>query len=503
MIGPEHSGKSTLTGRLIYECNGIDKKSNEQIKNRLVKDKKQKKDITFPYSWVTDVSNRERDLGHTIDLAVKKIETPKSYITIIDSPGYSSGKIKGGNRIDHVQTMIVGLSQADFVVLVVSAEQVASTDINEVQTRDHAKIAYKLGIEKIVVAISKIDSARSNFSTDRYSEIRNNIFELLTDIGYERQNITFVPLSGLNGYNLVKKSTDIPLRNESSYSKIQDATKSSTTLVEAIDMLIEPEKHKEESSFPLRFVVDVVMNSNRTYDKNKGTVVCGRIKTGFIKKGMKIKITPLNCYDDYYIESIQIDKEEVMEASAGDNVGIRISNLTPKQIRPGNIISDPENEPAKKCLTFTAEIFIENSPNEIFLSTSSRDGHQKTTKHTTFFIQCHAAYFNCTLIKVLKKKDGQSRETLEPQSINNGDTALVEMRPGKAISIETDETGKYSSLSRFVIRKKEQLIGFGVVKAIKYNRNTEDNRNVPEQNNGNVSHTNNNRSPNHDIIVDA
>ena len=128
MIGPVHSGKSTLTGRLIYECNGIDKKSNEQIKNKLVKYKKQKENITFPYSWVTDVSNRERDLGHTIDLAVKKIETPKSYITIIDSPGYSSGKIKGGNRIDHVQTMIVGLSQADFVVLVVSAEQMASTE---------------------------------------------------------------------------------------------------------------------------------------------------------------------------------------------------------------------------------------------------------------------------------------------------------------------------------------------------------------------------------------
>ena len=111
-----------------------------------------------------------------------------------------------------------------------------------------------------------IDPASSNFFSDRYPEISNKISEWLTDIGYEQQNITFVPLSGLNGYNLVKKSTDIPILNESSYNELLAATKSSKTLVEAIDMLTEPERHKSASSFPLRFVVDVVMNSNRTYN---------------------------------------------------------------------------------------------------------------------------------------------------------------------------------------------------------------------------------------------
>ncbi|RLG57313.1 MAG: elongation factor 1-alpha, partial [Hadesarchaea archaeon] len=135
-IGHVDHGKSTLVGRTFYEKGLV--KEEEIRKFEAMGDKGK----TFKFAWIMDGLKEERERGLTIDLAHKKFETNKYYFTIIDAPGHR----------DFVKNMITGASQADAAILVVAAD-----DGIMPQTREHAALAFTLGVGQLVVAINKMD----------------------------------------------------------------------------------------------------------------------------------------------------------------------------------------------------------------------------------------------------------------------------------------------------------------------------------------------------------
>src|SRR3982751_7135592 len=157
VIGHVDSGKSTSTGHLIYKCGGIDKRTIEKFE----KEAKEMGKSSFKYAWVLDKLKAERERGITIDIALWKFETKKFYFTIIDAPGHR----------DFIKNMITGTSQADCAVLIVAAgtgEFEAGISKNG-QTREHALLAYTLGVKQLIVGINKMDT--TNWSEPRYNEI--------------------------------------------------------------------------------------------------------------------------------------------------------------------------------------------------------------------------------------------------------------------------------------------------------------------------------------------
>jgi len=240
VIGHVDSGKSTSTGHLIYKCGGIDKRTIEKFEKEAAEMGKG----SFKYAWVLDKLKAERERGITIDISLWKFESVKFYVTIIDAPGHR----------DFIKNMITGTSQADCAVLVVAAgtgEFEAGISANG-QTREHALLAYTLGVKQMIVAVNKMDSTEPPYSGDRYNEIKNEVSTYVKKIGWNPLQIPFVPISGWAGDNMVEKTSNMPwFKGWNKESKIEDKVVKAEgyTLLEALDAINPPSRPTDK---PLR-----------------------------------------------------------------------------------------------------------------------------------------------------------------------------------------------------------------------------------------------------------
>jgi len=150
---------------------------------------------------VLDKLKAERERGITIDIALWKFETPKSVFTIIDAPGHR----------DFIKNMITGTSQADAAVLVIDSttggfEAGISKDG---QTREHALLAYTLGVKQMIVACNKMDDKTVKYAQSRYEEIKKEVSAYLKKVGYNPDKVNFIPISGWVGDNMIEKSDNM------------------------------------------------------------------------------------------------------------------------------------------------------------------------------------------------------------------------------------------------------------------------------------------------------
>ncbi|TKC39935.1 hypothetical protein EI555_011319 [Monodon monoceros] len=172
VIGHVDSGRSTTTGHLLYKCGGIDKRTTEKFKEEAAEMGKG----SFKYAWVLDKLKAECEHGITIDISLWKSETSKYYVTITDAPGHR----------DFIKNMITGTSQADWAVLIVAAgvgEFEAGISENG-QTREHALVAYTLGVKQLIVGVNKVDSTEPPYSRKRHEETVKEVSTYIKKIGY-------------------------------------------------------------------------------------------------------------------------------------------------------------------------------------------------------------------------------------------------------------------------------------------------------------------------------
>ncbi|GME99918.1 unnamed protein product [Ambrosiozyma monospora] len=165
VIGHVDSGKSTMTGRLLYDLNIVDSKTL----HKLTKESESIGKASFSLAWIMDQTKEERNRGITVDICQTQFETKQSSFTIIDSPGHK----------DYVPQMINGVTQADLAIAIIDASSFESGFIADGQTKEHLTIAKSLGIEKCILLINKMDVV--GWSQDRYEEIKDQLTEFLTD----------------------------------------------------------------------------------------------------------------------------------------------------------------------------------------------------------------------------------------------------------------------------------------------------------------------------------
>ncbi len=195
---------------------------------------------SFKYAWVLDKLKAERERGITIDIALWKFGTPRYDVTVIDAPGHR----------DFIKNMITGTSQADCGILIVAAgtgEFEAGISKNG-QTREHALLAFTLGVKQLIIGVNKMDSVEYNEA--RFKEICTEMKNYIKKIGYNPDNVPIVPISGWQGDNMIEPSS-----NMSWYKGWSAGGKTGKTLLEAIDY-IEPPKRPFEK--PLRLPVQVI-----------------------------------------------------------------------------------------------------------------------------------------------------------------------------------------------------------------------------------------------------
>ena len=187
------------TERIAEEFSNADKPKKKPTKAQINKAEKEAAELgksSFKYAWVLDKLKAERERGITIDIALWKFETTKYYFTIIDAPGHR----------DFIKNMITGTSQADIAVLVIASptgEFEAGISKNG-QTREHALLAYTLGVKQMIVATNKMDGTTPPYNKDRYEEIAAEVAELNAKVsGWVYK------LAVYNKTNLAKRGSDL------------------------------------------------------------------------------------------------------------------------------------------------------------------------------------------------------------------------------------------------------------------------------------------------------
>jgi elongation factor 1-alpha len=151
--GHVDSGKSTTTGRLLFELGGIPERELEKLKEEAAALGKQ----SFAFAFYMDRQKEERERGVTISCTTKEFFTNKWHYTIIDAPGHR----------DFIKNMISGAAQADVCLLMVPADGNFTTAIQkgdhkaaeiQGQTRQHARLINLLGVKQLIVGVNKMDS---------------------------------------------------------------------------------------------------------------------------------------------------------------------------------------------------------------------------------------------------------------------------------------------------------------------------------------------------------
>lgn len=253
--GSVDDGKSTLIGRLLYDSKMI-------FEDQLASIEKDSKKMgtqggALDLALLVDGLQSEREQGITIDVAYRYFSTDKRKFIIADTPGHEQ----------YTRNMATGASTADLAIILIDARQGVLT-----QTRRHSYIVSLLGIRRIVVAINKMDLV--DFAQARFESIKADYEKLIPSFpNYEQITFEYIPLSALNGDNVVYPSEFTPWY-------------SGTPLMEYLDSVSIEYSH-EETADTFRFPVQYV---NRPHLNFRG--FCGTIASGSIKVGDDITILP-------------------------------------------------------------------------------------------------------------------------------------------------------------------------------------------------------------------
>jgi elongation factor 1-alpha len=402
---------------LIYKCGGIDKRTIEKFEKEAAELGKS----SFKYAWVLDKLKAERERGITIDIALWKFQTKKFYFTIIDAPGHR----------DFIKNMITGTSQADCAILMIASGtgEFEAGYAKTGQTREHALLAFTLGVKQMICCVNKMDDKSVDYSEARYTEIKNEVSNFLKKVGYKPKKIPFIPISGWNGDNMLDRSTNMPWYK-------------GPTMLEALDAIKPPKRPTEK---PLRLPLQDVYKIGGI-----GTVPVGRVEAGVLKPGMVVTFAPSGITTE--VKSVEMHHESVDLANPGDNVGFNIKGVSVKEIKRGYVCSESGANAAKAVQSFEAQVIVLNHPNGFGAG-------------YTPVLDCHTAHIACRFDELKTKMDKRTGKTLEenPSKVKSGDACIAVLKPTKPMCVES--YSEYAPLGRFAVRDMRQTVAVGVIKS--------------------------------------
>ena len=424
IIGHVDSGKSTLIGRLLFDFGIVDGRTMKH----LIQEAERENKGSFALAWVTDQTKEERTRGVTADICATGFEIEKARFTAIDAPGHK----------DFVPQTINGICQADIALLVVDSinGEFESGFQMSGQTKEHTLLARNLGIENICVVVNKMD--KENWSEQRFSNIREQMLQFLTgpEIGFSISQITFVPLSGLTGNNVVKRDPKVE-----TLSWYRGPTLAAYLLTNSTSKKISRADSISQEQFQMP-ISDVSEVSNSEFD------ISGRISSGFIQPGQTIKISPSQEY--IQVRSIKTNDRPVDVSIKGDIVLLTfkiadLTNISVEDIEKGDVILDMDSS-ITTTRKFLARLHLFNLGKPLLSG-------------SPFVLFIGNGQVEAKLARIIHI-EGSSKVRKHLVSNQNAEVEL-EVMGSRSLPISTYEQDK--QMGRLVVRKEGVTIAAGIV----------------------------------------
>ena len=286
--GSVDDGKSTLIGRLLYDTKTVWDDHIEDIRKSTVNRASRGIDL----SLLTDGLRAEREQGITIDVAYRYFSTPRRQFIVADTPGHEQ----------YTRNMATGASTCDLAIILLDARK----GVLE-QSRRHARIAWLLGVRRLVFTVNKMDLV--DFSLEVFEEIRAQVDELTAE--FDGAVVDFVPISALDGDNVVAKSERTPWY-------------AGPSLLELLETA-EPPVRSAELSF--RFPVQLVIRPHLDFRGFAGQIASGRVRAGdevvALPSGRRSRVKRIVTFDGDLAEavapmSVTLELEDEIDISRGD-----------------------------------------------------------------------------------------------------------------------------------------------------------------------------------------
>lgn len=299
--GSVDDGKSTLIGRLLFDSKSIFEDQLDQVESSSKRRGLEHTDLAL----LTDGLKDEREQGITIDVAYRYFATPRRKFIIADTPGH----------IQYTRNMVTGASTANLALILIDARN----GIVE-QTCRHSFIASLLQIPHLVVCINKMDLV--DYSEEVFEKIKDDYEDFAAKL--DVKDIRFIPISALNGDNVVKKS-----ENMSWYE-------GSTLLYTLENIHIASDQNHIDCRFPVQTVIRPKQDK---YHDFRG--YAGRVAGGIFKKGDEVTVLPSGFSSK--VSGIHTMNGEVEEAFAPMSVAITLEDEI--DISRGDMLVRANNQP--------------------------------------------------------------------------------------------------------------------------------------------------------------
>ncbi|MHA1923459.1 MAG: GTP-binding protein [Candidatus Heimdallarchaeota archaeon] len=429
IIGHVDHGKSTLMGHFLYDIGAVDP--------RVMKKHETDADgfgmSSWKWAYVLDAFQEEKEKGKTMDIAFRRFEIDDRNFVLIDNPGHR----------DFTKNTIAGISTADACILAISAGkgeieaglEPGNEQTPSGQTLEHTLIASVLGIKDVIVVVNKMDGA--NYSEKRFNECKEILIKFLNEINSpwvkNIDKISFIPVSGLVGDNLVNTSDMM------SWYK-------GPTLKEAIAKFSIPE---DLTGKDMRLVV-----YDAYQEPGIGLVGYGRIISGKIKLNDKIVVSP--GIKKGTVKTIWDEEEEINEALAGMDISFLLKGNAEEDLRRGVVIGHVDSEPSSKQKIQVRLLYLGLQPYVL--------GNISVIHSGSDNVECELESISKVYIKNKKYQNTTREIEGKPIMIFKDEVASVVLEVKNPIVIEKSED--IPKLGRVILRKKGRVIAAAIVEDV-------------------------------------
>jgi len=422
VCGHVDAGKSTTTGRLIFELGGIPER--EMVKLREEADRLGKS--SFAFAFYMDRQKEERERGVTIACTTKEFFTPTKHYTVVDAPGHR----------DFIKNMLTGASQADVALLMVPADGNFATSIargdhkaGEVQgqTRQHAVLINLLGVKQLLVGVNKMDCDVAKYGQPRYDEVKNEMKEMLVKIGWKKDfvddSVPVIPISGWIGDNLIAHSTNMPWWTGVEVKNVAGTKVQVKTILDVLEkqITIPPRVIDKAMRMPVSGIYKI---------KGVGDVVTGRVEQGRVEPGAEVVFIPTHAPStpcNGKIFTVEMHHKSVPQAVAGDNVGLNVKGLVKENMpRVGDVMILKSDDTIGRAGTFTAQVQVLNHPGEL-----------KAGYTPVGFVRTGRSALKMTEIKWKIGKDTGNKKAENPVILKANEMAEVVFEPQQPFVVDT------------------------------------------------------------------